>query len=131
MKQADVIIIGAGIIGCTTSFELAKRGYKTLNIDKNSDAGSGSTVNSCAIVRAHYSTYDGVALAYEGFKYWADWENYLKDKDERGLARLMNCGTVLLKTEGHNWQRVLELYRELGVEHEAWDTETLKQKVPI
>ena len=25
----DAIIIGAGIIGCATAFELAKRGYKT------------------------------------------------------------------------------------------------------
>ena len=72
MTQPDVIIIGAGVIGCSTAFELAKRGYQTLNIDKLSSAGAGSTINSCAIVRAHYSTWDGVALAYEGFKYWAD-----------------------------------------------------------
>jgi len=131
LKHPDVIIVGAGIIGCTTAFELAKRGQKTLNIDKLYDAGAGSTINSCAIVRAHYSTYDGVALAYEGFKYWADWEDYLGAADERGLARFINCGTILLKTEGHNWRRVRELYRELGVEHEDWDIEMLKKKMPI
>jgi len=131
MKQPDVIIIGAGIIGCSTAFELAKRGYKTLNIDKTGDAGAGSTVNSCAIVRAHYSTYDGVSLAYEGFKYWANWKKHLEVKDERGPARFVNCGTILLKTEGHNWQRVQELYQELGVEYEDWDTETLKKRMPI
>ena len=131
MKQPDVIIIGAGVIGGSTAFELAKRGYQTLNIDKLNDAGAGSTINSCAIVRAHYSTYDGVALAYEGFKYWADYENWLEVKDERGMARFMNCGTILLKTEGHNWKKVLELYKELGVEHEDWDAETLLKKAPI
>ena len=131
MQNPDVIIIGAGIIGCSTAFELAKRGYKTLNIDKNSEAGSGSTVNSCAIVRAHYSTPDGVALAYEGFKYWLDFENWLGLQDERGMAKYMNCGTILLKTEGHNWQRVLELYQELGVEHEDWDAEMVKARMPI
>ena len=116
MKHRDAIIIGSGIIGCTTAFELAKRGYKTLNVDTLYDAGAGSTINSCAIVRAHYSTYDGVALAYEGFKYWADWESYLGAADERGLARYVNCGTILLKTEGHNWHRVRELYREINPE---------------
>jgi sarcosine oxidase subunit beta len=131
MKQPDVIIIGAGVIGCTTAFELSKRGYQTLNIDKNGDAGAGSTINSCAIVRAHYSTYDGVSLAYEGFYYWQDWENYLETKDERGLAKYMNCGTILLKTNGHKWRKVLELYKEIGVEHEDWDAETLQQKMPI
>ena len=34
-KKADAIIIGAGVIGSAISFELAKRGYKTLNIDKD------------------------------------------------------------------------------------------------
>lgn len=131
MQQPDVIIIGAGVIGCATAFELAKRGYQTLNIDKNSDAGAGSTINSCAIVRAHYSTQDGVSLAYEGFKYWADYEQWLGVKDERGMARFVNCGTILLKTEGHNWRRVLELYREIGVEHEDWDQATLLKRMPI
>jgi sarcosine oxidase subunit beta len=33
-RKADAIIIGAGVIGAAVAFELAKRGYKTLNIDK-------------------------------------------------------------------------------------------------
>ncbi|MBI1878001.1 MAG: FAD-binding oxidoreductase [Chloroflexi bacterium] len=129
--NADVIIIGAGVIGCSTAFELAKRGYKTLNIDKNNDAGAGSTINSCAIVRAHYSTWDGVALAYEGFKYWRNYESWLGVKDERGMAKFMNCGTLLLKSKGHTWHKVLELYKELGVEHEDWDVETVLKRMPI
>lgn len=131
MQQADVIIIGAGVIGCSTAFELAKRGYKTLNIDKNNNAGAGSTINSCAIVRAHYSTWDGVALAYEGFKYWANYENWLGVIDERGMAKFVNCGTILLKSQGHKWPKILELYREIGVEHEEWDAETLQKRMPI
>lgn len=30
-RTADVVIIGAGVIGSSTAFELSKRGYKTLN----------------------------------------------------------------------------------------------------
>ena len=69
-RTADAIIVGAGVIGASVAFELAKRGYKTLNIDKLPTSGYGSTSNSCAIVRAHYSTWDGVAMAYEGFFYF-------------------------------------------------------------
>ena len=57
----DVVIIGAGIIGANLGFEMSKAGYSTLNIDKLPAAGSGSTANSCAIVRTHYSTWAGVA----------------------------------------------------------------------
>ena len=67
-KKADAIVIGAGIIGACTAYKLAKKGYKTLSIDKMAGAGASSTSNSCAIVRAHYSTRNGVAMAYEGFK---------------------------------------------------------------
>ncbi len=131
MKKPDAIIIGAGIIGCTTAFELAKKGYKTLNVDMLGEAGAGSTINSCAIVRAHYSTYDGVALAYENFFYWHDWPNYLETTDERGLAKLMNTGSILFKTQGHDWRKVLKQYQAVGVKYEEWDMAKLKQRIPI
>lgn len=130
-KKYDAIIIGAGIIGGSIAFELAKKGYKTLNIDKLSEPGFGSTGNSCAIVRAHYSTWDGVAMAYEGFFYWKDWENYLGVTDEKGFSKYINCGSILLKTEGHNHTRVLELYKEIGVEHEEWSVDKLNEVMPI
>jgi sarcosine oxidase, subunit beta len=130
-KQADAIIIGAGVIGAATAFELAKRGYRTLNIDKLPASGYGPTSNSCAIVRAHYSSRDGVAMAYEGFSYWQDWERYLEHVDDQGLSRYMQCGTVLLKSSTGHDKKVLEHYRELGVEFEEWDTKTLAEKMPI
>ena len=83
-RTADAIIVGAGVIGSAVAFELAKRGYKTLNIDKLPTSGYGSTSNSCAIVRAHYSTWDGVAMAYEGFFYWDDWDDYIGVKTIAG-----------------------------------------------
>jgi len=131
-KKADAIIIGAGIIGACTAYELAKMGYKTLSIDKIASAGEGSTGNSCAIVRAHYSTRDGVAMAYEGFKYWMDWENYLGNvKDEKGFAKYMNTGSILIKSQGHDWRKVLKHYKDVGVPCEEWDIGTLKEKVPV
>ena len=104
-ERYDAIIIGAGVIGGATAFELAKKGWKTLNVDKLPASGYGSTSNSCAIVRAHYSTFDGVAMAYEGFSYWKDWSNYLDSEDERGHALYMQCGTVLFMLEGGHHER--------------------------
>ena len=130
-KKYDAIIIGAGVIGSPIAYELSKKGYKTLTVDKLPDAGEGSTAGSCAIVRAHYSTADGVAMAYEGFKYWLNWEEYLDNvKDEKGLAKYMNTGSLLLKSEGHDWKKVQVNYDEVGVEYEEWDNDKIKGKVP-
>ena len=131
-KKYDAIIIGAGVIGCPIAYELAKMGYKTLTVDKLSDAGEGSTAASCAIVRAHYSTEDGVAMAYEGFKYWLDWENYLGNvQDEKGLAKYMNTGSILIKSQGHDWRKVQSNYDAVGVKYEEWDVAKIKEMVPV
>src|SRR6476619_7044552 len=130
-QQVDAVIIGAGVIGTATAFELGKRGYKTLNIDKLPSAGYGPTSNSCAIVRAHYSSFDGVAMAYEGFFYWKNWAEYLEAPDESGLAKYMMAGTVLLESATGHHDKVLPHYDRLGVPYEVWDTATLEQKVPI
>jgi sarcosine oxidase subunit beta len=123
-------VIGAGVIGAAVAFELSKRGYKTLNVDKLPAAGYGPTSNSCSIVRAHYSSWDGVAMAHEGFGHWKDWPNYLEVEDERGFAKYIDCGTVLLKSETGHHEKVIKHYRDLGVEFEDWDTETLAERVP-
>jgi len=131
-RTADAIIVGAGVIGSAVAFELAKRGYKTLNIDKLPTSGYGSTSNSCAIVRAHYSTWDGVAMAYEGFFYWDDWDNYIGVNDERGMIKYMKTGSIMFKLQGEDHSsKSLKLFKEIGVEHEIWDLEKMKEMIPI
>ncbi len=50
----DAIIIGAGIMGCSTGFQLAQRGLKVAIFEKG-EIGTGSTGKSSAIIRQHYS----------------------------------------------------------------------------
>ncbi len=131
-EKYDAVIIGAGIIGCCIGFELAKKGYKTLNVDKQPAAGYGSTANSCAVIRLHYSTPQGVAMAREGYFYWLDWQKYLGVEDERGMIRYINTGCVVVKTERNKGLKsVMASLDELGVEYEELDAAALKQKFPF
>ncbi|MBW2093746.1 MAG: FAD-binding oxidoreductase [Deltaproteobacteria bacterium] len=131
-KNYDAIIIGAGIIGCCVAFELAKKGYKTLNIDKLPAAGYGSTSNSCAIIRLHYSTPDGVAMAREGYFYWVDWANYLGVEDEAGMARYINTGCLVIKTPiNKNLKMVMASLDKLGVPYEELGPEEIRERMPI
>jgi sarcosine oxidase, subunit beta len=130
-KQVDAVIIGAGVIGAAIAYELGMRGYRTLNIDKLPASGYGPTSNSCAIVRAHYSSWDGVAMAYEGFFYWQDWERYLGVVDDAGMAKYMQSGTILLKSSTGHHEKVLTHYRALGVEFEEWTNDEVHRKIPI
>ncbi len=131
-QKYDAIIIGAGIIGACVGFELAKKGYKTLNVDKLPASGYGSTSNSCAVIRLHYSTPDGVAMAREGFYYWLDWEKYLEAKDERGMAKYINIGCLVTKNERNkNLKSVMASLDDLKVEYEELDAAGIKAKLPF
>jgi sarcosine oxidase subunit beta len=128
----DAIIVGSGIIGCSIAFELGKKGWKTLNIDKLAAAGSGSTANSCAVVRVHYSTLEGTATAYESYQYWNDWANYLGVEDPNGLAEFMKRGILVFKSQvNNNLKKVRSMMDELGIGYENWDFEKIKEKFPI
>ena len=131
-KSFDAIIIGAGVIGSAIGFELSKKGYKTLNLDSNPTSGYGSTAASCAIIRVHYSTFDGCALAYEGYHYWKDWENYLGCMDEKGLAKFIECGCMIYKTEANQYlKKVIQRANELNIPYKEWDPKDIKVNLPI
>ncbi len=53
-ETADVVVIGAGVMGASTAFRLAERGLKVTVVEKGFVAG-GSTAKSSAIIRQHYS----------------------------------------------------------------------------
>jgi sarcosine oxidase, subunit beta len=129
--RPDVVIIGAGVIGAATALELGGRGLRTLNIDKLPASGYGSTSNSCAIVRTHYSSHDGVALAHESVSYWDDWQAHVGLSNGAELARFKRTGVVLLKSQTDQYKKSVRHFREVGVAFEDWDTDELKRRYPV
>ena len=129
--EYDAIVIGAGVIGGAVAYELARRGHRTLSIDKGPGAGYGSTSASSAMIRFSYSTETGVAAAWDGMHYWRNWAEYLGAPDESGDAKLVQCGMVLLiqGEEGHH-NRVMPLWDRLEVPYEYWDRAELERRVP-
>jgi len=130
-RHYDAVIIGSGIIGCCISFELTKLGYKTLTVDKLSGAGMGSTGASCAVIRFHYSTLEGVAMAREGYYYWLDWLKYLETKDPQGMATYRNTGALVIKTPlNNNLERVKSSMDQVGVSYIDVAPEDISRYIP-
>jgi len=127
----DAVIIGAGIIGAAIAFELSKRGHRTLNVDMLPAAGYGSTSSSCAIIRVHYSTLDGTALAYDGYFDWVGWQDYLDCRDESGTAVFHETGCLVMKTAGNGeLKNVLTHIETLGIPFEHWDRAQIQERLP-
>jgi sarcosine oxidase subunit beta len=127
----DAIIIGAGVIGGAIGLELARNGRKTLNVDRLPAAGYGSTSNTCAIIRFHYSTAEGVAMARESYYYWLDWPKHVGTPDEKGMAHYINTGCLVIKEEeNHYLEHVMAHLDDLGVAYEELGPRELEDFLP-
>lgn len=130
MAVADVVIIGAGVMGAATALELQKTGRKVIVVDKAGGAGHGSTSASSAVVRFNYSTYDGVATAWESRACWEDWAEHVGVADPAGMARYVRTGMVMLDAPIFNRDHAMDLFDRVGVPYEVWDSATLASRVP-
>ena len=73
-----VVIVGAGVIGCSIALELARDGrYQTTLIERNEGVGQGSTALSTAIIRQYYRHAESVKLARAGTAVWSRWAEWL------------------------------------------------------
>ena len=131
-QSPDAIIIGTGVIGSAIAFELAKKGWKTLSLDRNAQAGHGSTSGSCAIIRMHYSTFDGTAFAWEGYHYWRDWADYLGLPSGSDLAAFREVGCLVMKTEANgHLEKHMKYSAELDCPFEELTAEQVIERLPI
>jgi sarcosine oxidase, subunit beta len=131
IKKYDAIIIGAGIIGNSIAYELAIKGYKTVNIDKLGGSGFGSTSGSCAVIRLYYSSPEGVALAREGYYYWLNWPRYLNFQDPDGMAYYKNTGAMVFKSSvNNNLINVMSSLDKLGVGYLDLTPEEMERYLP-
>ena len=128
----DAVIIGGGIIGCAIAYELAKGGRSVACVEKNATSGSGSTCNSCAIIRTHYSTLDGAALAKSNYPFWENWPGYLGAPDDELLATYREVGCCYTCFESNGYGRKLEdIANELDIPYEVWTPAKMRARLPI
>jgi sarcosine oxidase subunit beta len=56
----DVVIVGAGVHGLATAYELARRGVRNIAVLERYYIGAGSSGRNTAIIRSNYRTPEGV-----------------------------------------------------------------------
>jgi sarcosine oxidase subunit beta len=131
-NKFDAIIIGGGIIGSAIAYEMAKSGKSVVCIEKNSTAGSGSTSNSCAIIRTHYSTLSGAALAKSNYYYWENWAEYLNAPEDETLAKYRETGCLFTCFKKNDYgSKLEEIANEIDIPYEVWSPAKMKKKLPI
>lgn len=74
-RQAGVVVIGGGVIGLSTAFQLAKRGVSDVVVLERRQLGAGATGKSGALVRCHYANLYEARLTFESLRIFRNWDD--------------------------------------------------------
>jgi sarcosine oxidase, subunit beta len=126
-KTADILILGAGVIGASIAFHLAQRKAGKIVIIDKGHVGQGGSGRSSALVRMHYSYPPEVQLALVSlhmFQHWRDVVGTEGDFRKTGFVRIVHPG------EGDRLKQNVEMQRKLGVNVKLIDRHELKELEP-
>lgn len=119
--MTDVIIIGGGITGTSTAYQLASRGLKVMLLEKKHLA-AGGTGRTGGIIRQHYSNEITARMAHRSLHTWRDFDNVVGGE----------CGwmqTGVLVTVGRNDTEGLKaniaLQQSVGINTQFIDAEAV------
>ena len=95
MQSAEVVIIGAGVIGASVAYHLAARGCTNILVmERGPEPGQGSTAKATGGFRAQFSTPVGVRLSL------LSREKLIRFPDELGFdSGYQPCGYLFLARE--------------------------------
>ncbi|MFT7461370.1 MAG: sarcosine oxidase subunit beta, partial [Planctomycetota bacterium] len=130
MKNYDVCIIGAGIIGLSIAWQLARRStLKILVLEKGAGVGEGSTGASSAVCRFRYSLDEMVNLARDGIYAYRDWQSFTGLAEPR--ARFQEEGVLWMPGSDKAWADKEHVrMQRFGIPTEVLDNAAMKERFP-
>ncbi|MBI2847122.1 MAG: FAD-binding oxidoreductase [Chloroflexi bacterium] len=126
-KETDVVIIGAGISGCATAYNLAKRGTRVVVIDKQGVASEASG-RTMAAIRQHGRHPAEMSLMREAIKIWGRLDEELGYETE-----FVQGGNLIVAEDDKHLERLAEyerLAKEAEVDSRLLTYEEVKKLVP-
>ncbi len=113
-KSGDIIVIGAGIIGASIAYHLARRGADVVILDRTGPAAE-ATGKSFAWINANHTADDH----YHRFRYQSLTEYHRLDRELNGALGLQWGGALCFDVDGEALDRRLERFQALGYPVEA------------
>ena len=126
----DIVIVGAGIIGLSIAWQLARRSKLRIAVlEKSARIGDGSTGASSANCRFRYSLDDMVRLSRDGIDVYRNWQQTLEIDNVR--ARYVKDGVLWMPGANDTWaQDEHARLTSLGIATEVMDASDLKRRFP-
>ncbi|SDG35344.1 NAD(P)/FAD-dependent oxidoreductase [Paraburkholderia phenazinium] len=125
--MADVLIVGAGIVGAACAAELAARGMRVEVLERNGIGGGATAAGMGHIVVMNDSPAEFALSAYSR-ELWLDLAPQLRERD--AFAR---CGTLWVAADDEEWQAARAMHQAFvvrGVAAQLLDSAALRACEP-
>jgi len=132
-RHVDIVVIGAGVIGCSVAWHLAAlgAGRSVLVLDRG-PVGGGTSAQSSGILRTHYSVPQNVELARHS---WAVFDRFAQVLDDpEASAGLVRSGYLIVAPPGEKSQALdaaLSAQAAQGIEVHRLDAAQAREHLPI
>jgi sarcosine oxidase subunit beta len=135
VKQADIVIIGGGIIGINIAYQLALRGATDVIVLERKTLASGSIGLAMGGIRQQFADELDIRFSLEGVRFY---ERFTGEDDPFRLTftlppRFLQYGYMFLCTTPQSWQamqRHAALQQSIGVPTQLLTAEEARQRVP-
>ncbi|MDH4180774.1 MAG: FAD-binding oxidoreductase [Betaproteobacteria bacterium] len=128
----DVLVLGAGVIGCSTAWHAARLGARRVVVIDRRGVAEGTSAQSSGILRTHYSVAENVELARRSLTAFRDFGSYLGDPEaDCGLAL---PGYLIVGDEGARSQAIraaLAQQRAMGIDAVEIDARQAREILPL
>jgi sarcosine oxidase subunit beta len=125
---ADVVVVGAGVIGASTAYHLTQRGMTVVVVDAFDGPAEGSTGRSFASIRGQWADTLNIDMS------WRSIQAYRNFPAEHGIDIGYRPSGYLFVVPDTSWASHLaavELQRERGVPVEVLDVRAAQQHTPF
>lgn len=129
--SADVVVIGGGVVGAATAFELANHGCTNVILIERNTLASGSTGRCGAGVRQQFGTELNCVLARESVRIFEKMDDYL---DYEHSVEFRQSGYLMLAFADRQWEQFkknVALERSLGIDVKMLTVEEALKIVPF
>jgi len=127
--HARVVIIGGGVVGASTLYHLAKRGWTDTVLVEMDELTSGSTWHAAGNIPTFSGTRNIIKLQHYSTQLYAE----LHDQPDYPFA-YHQTGSIRLAQNASRWeefQHVTSMANAMGLGYELLDTAEMKKRHPL
>ena len=127
-EVADVIIIGAGTIGSSTAWHLAKRGVKNVVLIDRNTIGSGNTSKAASLMTLVRTKEELIPLIQETYKNIDEIEEETGEKTGKNKVGTLHIASSKQSVE--NLEKIVAIANKHLIKNEEISIEDISAKVP-